>query len=129
MAYYESICILRSSVPDDEISQIIEKMKASLEKQEASIIKVDNWGKRKLAYEVGHDRRGFFVLFQFEAKGRAVAELERMYRMEDAVLKFMTVAVDKDFIVREEIPEATAAAAVTPVSVATEGMESDGGGV
>lgn len=127
MAYYESICILRSSVPDDEASQIIEKMKGSLEKQGAAILKVDNWGKRKLAYEVGHDRRGFFVLFQFEAKGKAVAELERLYRLEDSVLKFMTVAVDKEFLMRDQNSEATAVA--TPVSVAADEMEPDGGGV
>ena len=127
MAYYESICILRSSVPDDEASQIIEKMKGTLEKQGAVILKVDNWGKRKLAYEVGHDRRGFFVLFQFEAKGNTVAELERMYRLEDSVIKFMTVAVEKEFLMRDQNSEATATAA--PVSVAVDGMESDGGGV
>ena len=127
MAYYESICILRSSVPDDEASQIIEKMKGTLEKQGAVILKVDNWGKRKLAYEVGHDRRGFFVLFQFEAKGNTVAELERMYRLEDSVIKFMTVAVEKEFLMRDQNSEATAT--VAPVSVAVDGMESDGGGV
>ena len=127
MAYYESICILRSSVPDEEATQIIGKMKGVLEKQGAAILKVDNWGKRKLAYEVGHDRRGFFVLFQFEAKGNTVAELERMYRLEDSVLKFMTVAVDKEFILRDQNAETPGTA--TPVSVAADGMESDGDGV
>ena len=126
MAYYESICILRSSVQEDEVSQIIGKMKGALEKHGASILKVDNWGKKKLAYEVGHDRRGSFVLFQFEAKGNVVYELERLYRLEDGVLKFMTVAVDKEFLTRDQNAEpATAAVSV----VAADGMESDGGGV
>ena len=71
--------------------------------------------------------RGFFVLFQFEAKGNTVAELERMYRLEDSVIKFMTVAVEKEFLMRDQNSEATATAA--PVSVAVDGMESDGGGV
>ncbi len=125
MAYYESICILRSSVTDDEASQIIEKMKGALEKHGASILKVDNWGKKKLAYEVGHDRRGTFVLFQFEAKGNVVSELERLYRLEDSVLKFMTVAVDKEFLTRDEETEETSA--VVPVAAA--GMEPAGDGV
>ena len=125
MAYYESICILRSSVPEDEASQVVDKMKGSLEKNGASILKVDNWGKKKLAYEVGHDRRGTFVLFQFEGKGHVVSELERMYRLEDSVLKFMTVAVDKDFLMRDQHAEASTAA--TPVDAVE--TESGGGGV
>jgi len=97
MAFYESIFILRSSLSDEETVAVQEKMKGALEQNGASIIKAENWGKKKLAYEVAHERRGTYTLFQFEAGGNVVSELERMYRLEDSVLKFLTVRVkEKD---------------------------------
>ena len=113
MAFYESIFILRSSLSDEETVAVQEKMKGALEKHGASIIKAENWGKKKLAYEVAHDRRGTYTLLQFEAGGNVVSELERMYRLEDSVLKFLTIRVKE-----EDLKEA-----------AVEAVESDSGGV
>ena len=114
MAFYESIFILRSSLPDEEAAAIIEKMKNVLTKHGATILKVDNWGKKKLAYEIKHDRRGTYILLQFEsAQENTVSELERLYRLEDSVIKFLTVRVEE-----EELQVAAA-----------EKGESEGGGV
>jgi len=113
MAFYESIFILRSSLSDEETAAVQEKMKGALEKHGASIIKTENWGKKKLAYEVAHERRGTYTLLQFEAGGNVVSELERMYRLEDSVLKFLTVRIKE-----KDLQEA-----------AVETVESDSGGV
>ena len=113
MAFYESIFILRSSVSEEEASVVQDKMKEALEKHGASIIKVENWGKKKLAYEIAHDRRGTYAFLQFEASGNVVSELERLYRLEDSVLKFLTVRVDEETL---QVP-------------AVETVESDSGGV
>ena len=115
MAFYESIFILRSSLAEAEAVAIQEKLKGALEKLGASIIKADNWGKKKLAYEVGHDRRGTYSLFQFEAGGNVVGELERLYRLEDSVMKFLTVRVEEEDL--------------KPKEEAAEPVESDSGGV
>ena len=96
MPFYDSIFILRSSVSDEETAGLIDKMKGVLEKHGASILKADNWGKKKLAYEIQHDRRGAYVHLQFEANGNVVEQLERQYRLEDSVLKFLTVRVEED---------------------------------
>lgn len=104
MAFYESIFILRSSLSEEEAAGVQEKMKGALEKLGGSVIKAENWGKKKLAYEIKHDRRGFFTLLQFEASGNVVSELERLYRLEDSVLKFLTVKVDEDDL-KEPEPE------------------------
>ncbi|MDT7042337.1 30S ribosomal protein S6 [Candidatus Nitronereus thalassa] len=115
MAFYESIFILRSSLAEAEAVAIQEKLKGALEKLGASIIKADNWGKKKLAYEVGHDRRGTYSLFQFEASGNVVGELERLYRLEDSVMKFLTVRVEEEDL--------------KPKEEAVKTVESDSGGV
>lgn len=117
MAFYESIFILRSSLSEEEAAAIQEKMKGALEKFGASIMKAENWGKKKLAYEINHDRRGTYTLLQFEASGNVVGELERLYRLEDSVLKFLTVKVDEEDL-KEPEPE--------PEAVM---VESDSGGV
>ena len=97
MAFYESIFILRASLTDEETSAVMEKMQKALEKLEATIVKAENWGKKKLAYEIDHERRGAYVLLQFEsAQGNVVSELERLYRLEDSVIKFLTVRVEEE---------------------------------
>lgn len=95
MQFYESIFIVRPSLSDDDTNQLIEKMKGVLEKTGASLIKLENWGKKKLAYEVKRERRGTFVYLLFKAAGNAVGELERSYRLEDSVLKFLTVRLER----------------------------------
>ncbi|MCY3728555.1 MAG: 30S ribosomal protein S6 [Nitrospira sp.] len=97
MACYESIFILRSSLGDEEAEAVIEKMKSVLTKHGATIVKAENWGKKKLAYEIKHDRRGTYILLQFEsAQENVVSELERLYRLEDSVIKFLTVRVEEE---------------------------------
>ncbi len=96
MTVYESIFILRASLTEEANSSVLEKMKAVVERHGATILKAENWGKKKLAYEMKHDRRGTYMLLRFEsARGNVVSELERLYRLEDSVLKFLTVKVDK----------------------------------
>lgn len=94
MQVYESIFIVRPSLSDDDISKIIEKMKGVLERAGASLLSVENWGKKKLAYEMSRERKGLFVNLHFRSGGEAVSELERSYRLEDAVIKFLTVRLD-----------------------------------
>ncbi len=97
MALYESIFILRSSLADEEAAAIIEKIKSALTKHGATVVKADNWGKKKLAYEIKHDRRGTYILLQFESsRENTVSELERLYRLEDSVIKFLTVRVEEE---------------------------------
>ncbi len=96
MTVYESIVIVRASLTDEANALVLEKMKAVVEQHGAIVLKAENWGKKKLAYEMKHDRRGTYMLLQFESgQGNVVSELERLCRLEDSVLKFLTVKVDK----------------------------------
>lgn len=121
MAFYESIFILRASLTDEEAASVMEKMQRALEKHGATIVKAENWGKKRLAYEIDHERRGAYILLQFEsAQGNVVSELERLYRLEDSVIKFLTVRVEEEAL--------HAAAAAGAAESAGKG-ESEGGGV
>ncbi len=109
MHLYETIFIIRPSLSDDGTNQLIEKMKGLLEKAGATLEIVENWGKKKLAYEIKRERRGTFVYVHFKSAGNVVGELEHAYRLEDSVLKFLTV--------RLEHPPAPKAAAVPPAQM------------
>ncbi len=95
MQLYESIFIVRPSLSDDDTNKLIEKMKGVLDRAGVSLLKMENWGKKKLAYEVGRERKGTFVYFHFRSGGQVVGELERSYRLEDSVIKFLTVRLDQ----------------------------------
>jgi len=96
MQLYESIFIVRPSLTDEDTNKIIERMKGVVEKSGASILKTENWGRKKLAYEVKRERKGTFVYLYFRSEGSVISELERSYRLEDSVIKFLTVRLDQE---------------------------------
>ncbi|MCA9472299.1 MAG: 30S ribosomal protein S6 [Nitrospirales bacterium] len=98
MKIYESVCILSPSLPDDDVSKLIEKISETIVRAEASVLHVINEGKKKLAYDVQHERRGTYLIIQFQGKGNAVNELERFHRMEDGIMKFLTVEIQPELL-------------------------------
>ncbi|RMF47380.1 MAG: 30S ribosomal protein S6 [Deltaproteobacteria bacterium] len=106
MRNYETMVILNPELAGDELTAEVEKLKGFLEKVDAEILKIDEWGVRKLAYLVKKQARGIYYLIVYRVNPAAVSEFERRLRIEDAVLKFQTVGLDDDF----EVTEATEAA-------------------
>lgn len=97
MNTYETIFIVNPNISDDEVNKTSEKMQEIVVREGGQILKVENWGKKKLAYEVKKQKKGTYVYFLFEAGPTLVAEFERNLRLADAVLKFMTVRLEKDW--------------------------------
>lgn len=93
MASYETVFIVRPSLPDDDVEKVGEKIKGVITRHGGSILRVENWGKKKLAYEVRREKRGTYVLLHFSADGKAVGELERAYRLDESIIKFITVGI------------------------------------
>ncbi len=96
MRVYEELYIVRPDVPDEEVDKLIEAGQAFLKGAGATVDKVDKWGKRKLAYRIGKFREGTYVLIQFTANPEVVKEVERRLRVNDLVIKFITVRIDED---------------------------------
>ena len=95
MRIYEALFIIKPDVPDEELDQRVEALRAHLVSHGATVDKVDKWGKRKLAYKVDKYREGSYVFFQFSAEPEIVKEFERRLRVSDIVLKFLTVRIDE----------------------------------
>jgi small subunit ribosomal protein S6 len=100
MELYESLFIIRPSVSDEETNALIEKMKGVAGRTGAQFIRAENLGKKKLAYEVRRERKGTYAYFYFRAPNHTVGELERAYRLEDNIIKFLTVHHEKELVPR-----------------------------
>jgi len=96
MRVYEELFIIRPDAPDEDVDHLVEQLQTFLTGAEATIDKVDKWGKRKLAYRIGKFREGTYILIQFSAKPETVKEVERRLRVNDLVMKFMTVRIDEN---------------------------------
>lgn len=109
---YESIFIVRPDLTGDAYTAVIDKFKGVLTDQGASIIKVDEWGVRKLAYTVKKQNRGSYVLVIFEAEPKVILEYERRLRLDESVIKFINIHLEKGFVLPTVAVEAVAAKAV-----------------
>ena len=114
MRRYETTYILRPNLGEDQFSEIIARTNAIIESNGGAIINLERWGTRKLAYEINKETLGHYVYFDFAVPGTAVFEMERIFRIDDRVLRFLTIkladAIDQESIARET--ERAAAAAV-----------------
>ena len=93
MNKYESVIIINPSVDEEKIKSLSDRFTDLINKN-GKVDKVDNLGKRKLAYEVKKNKDGYYVVFYFTAKPELISELERNYRITDEVIKFITVKKD-----------------------------------
>ena len=91
MNKYDLAVVVSAKIEDDERAQVIEKVKALVERFGGQISDVDEWGKKRLAYEVQKMREGFYYFIQFEADATCPAEVERHVRIMDNVMRYLIV--------------------------------------
>jgi small subunit ribosomal protein S6 len=96
MRRYETIYILRPNLSENEISTIIDNTTAILTSNGGAIIQLDKWGMRKLAYEIKKETLGYYVYCDYATNPAEGAEMERKFRIDDAVLKYMTIKLNDD---------------------------------
>lgn len=89
-AKYETVMILSMKLGEEGIQKTIEKFKALIEKH-ATLQEVDEWGKRKLAYLINKEAEGYYVLINFESEADFPAELDRIYKITDGVLRSLII--------------------------------------
>jgi small subunit ribosomal protein S6 len=95
MRIYEELFIVRPDATAEELDPLIEQVKGIVTATGGTLDKTEKWGVRRLAYRVMKQREGFYVLLQFTATAETVKEVERRLRVNDMVLKFITVRIDE----------------------------------
>ncbi len=112
MNHYETIYIVNPTLDDDSLKEAIDKFSDLIKKLKGYIVKVNEWGKRKLAYDLKRFDKGYYVVLDFCALPKIVTELERNLKLDDRILKYITVKIDenvdpKDLVSKEKEIEDT----------------------
>lgn len=102
MEKYETISIIRPNVSEETITAISNRTADIITAAGGEILKVDKWGLRQLAYPINKEPTGYYVYTIFSGNGAGVDEMERIFKIDDNVLKYMTIKLDKDFVVSDK---------------------------
>lgn len=95
MRKYETLFIMDPDLEEEKTQSVIEKVKGIITQGNGEILKVEDWGKRKLAYRVKKKTKGHYILIHFSGPPPLLSELERNFRVMDAVIKFQSVRLDE----------------------------------
>ncbi len=93
MDTYESIFILKPSLTEEETTGGVEKIKGIIQRAGGEVVALENWGKKKLAYEVRKEKKGTYCIVHFKGTGTTVSELSRTYRLNESVILSMIVKI------------------------------------
>jgi small subunit ribosomal protein S6 len=93
---YEVVFIVDPAAEEAEVTSLTENLKQIATDQGGTVTKAESMGRRQLAYEILHKTEGNFVLLEIEGSGKEIAELERRMRVNDRIIRYLTVRVDED---------------------------------
>jgi small subunit ribosomal protein S6 len=93
---YEVMFIVDATASEEDITRLNENLQQIITDQGGTVTKQENMGRRQLAYPIGRRTEGHYVLFEVDGSGREIAELERRMRVNDQVVRYITVRVDED---------------------------------
>jgi small subunit ribosomal protein S6 len=88
--------IVNPETADETIAKLNEAVGKLIEKEGGSVVRMDDIGRRPMAYQIEKKREGYYVLFEIEGSGQEIAELERRMRVNDMIMRYITVRVDED---------------------------------
>ena len=93
---YEVMYIIDPTADADKITGLNDTIGQLIEKEGATIVRMDDIGRRTLAYEINKKKEGYYVLFEIDGTGQEILELERRMRVNDLVMRYITVRIDED---------------------------------
>ena len=101
MSKYESILIARQDLGQTQVNDIVATLSDAIKREGGEVVNVDNWGLKNLAYRIKKNRKGYYVVLNISAPANAIFEYERLARLNEDVIRYMTVKVE-DFANKEE---------------------------
>ncbi|MBI2252888.1 MAG: 30S ribosomal protein S6 [Armatimonadetes bacterium] len=94
MREYEAVYILNPQMKEEEENQLVEKFSQQIVTMGGEVVNIEHWGEKKLAYEVKRNKEGRYVLMHFKGQSAAVKELERIFKIQDEVLRYTVVRLN-----------------------------------
>ncbi len=93
---YEVMYIIDPTLTDEKVASINETIQGIIEKEGGTVVRMDDGGRRDLAYPIEKHTQGHYILFEIEGSGQEILELERRMRVNDSIIRYITVRVDED---------------------------------
>lgn len=92
--HYESVVIINAALEDEQIEQTVTNVLETVTSNGGEITDTEKWGRRRLAYPINKSKSGFYLVIRFTAPTELVAKLERVYRLDETIVRYLTVALD-----------------------------------
>lgn len=126
---YESVAIINATLEDDQIESTISRMQETITTHGGEMLDLDKWGRKRLAYPINKAKSGYYVIFRFNASTDLIATLERNYRLDENVIRYLTIQLDKFALEaitkqKEAFKNAEAAAAIAAAEAQSKTTES-----
>ena len=100
---YESAILINAALDDEAIKTLISKVKETITNNAGEILEVEDWGRKRLAYQVKKSKIGYYVIFRFNSQPDLIPKLERYYQLDEAILRYLTITLSKDALEQIEI--------------------------
>lgn len=109
---YESAVLLNAALEDEQIQALISRIKELITTNGGEISEVEDWGRKRLAYMVNKNKIGYYAIFRFNAMPDLVSKLERFYKLDESVLRYLTIKLSKGALEQMEINKSKSSAEV-----------------
>lgn len=96
MRQYETVYVLRPDLEGEQTQELINRYKEVVTNYDGEVLEVTEWGKRRLAYEIDEYREGYYVIMKFQDEKNVTAELERLMRISESVLRYLTTRIGEE---------------------------------
>jgi small subunit ribosomal protein S6 len=100
---YESAILINAALDDEAIKNLIGKVKETITSNGGELLEVEDWGRKRLAYQVKKSKIGYYSIFRFNSFPDLIPKLERYYQLDEAILRYLTITLSKDALEQIEI--------------------------
>jgi len=100
---YESAILINAALDDETIKNLIERVKDTISTYGGEILEIEDWGRKRLAYQVKKSKIGYYAIFRFNSSTDLVTKLERYYQLDESILRYLTITLSKDALEQIEI--------------------------
>lgn len=103
MRVYESAVLINAALDDEAIKNLISKIKETIITNGGEILETEDWGRKRLAYQVKKSKIGYYAIFRFKSLPDLVPKLERYYHLDETILRYLTITLSKEALEQIEI--------------------------
>ena len=114
---YESAVLINAALEEDQIQSLISRIKELISSNDGEITDIEDWGRKRLAYMIKKSKIGYYIIFQFNAYPQIISTLEKFYKLDENILRYLTIKLTKNALEQIEKNKALALAEANNVIV------------